>query len=141
MRGIPAGKLRDPVTLQRPAVATDVGVVPGVVQLPTGEIDLSNSANWVNLDASGANRRANVRSMQLQAPEGMIAAGAGTESYFSDEVRAVATHVMLIRRDSITTQLNSSCRVLWYGTALNIKAINDSGPQSFELTIALKEPD
>lgn len=141
MRGIKAGTLRDPVTLQRPATPKDVGNVPGVIQLATGEIDHTLDRNWVNLDDSTANRRANVRSMSLEAPEGLMAAGAGNESYFSDEVRAVATHVMLIRRDSITTRLDSSCRVLWYGTRLNIKAINDSGPQSFELTIALKSQD
>ena len=136
--GIKAGDLRDPVTLQRPATIADLGVVPGVVQLPSGEIDLTNQANWLNLEDPNINRRANVRSMSLVAPEGTLAAGAGNESYFSDEVRAVATHVMMIRRDSITTQLNASCRVLWYGTKLNIRAINDSGPQSFELTVALK---
>jgi hypothetical protein len=138
MRGIPAGKLRDPVTLQRPAVAADINNVPGIVGVPTGEIDITKDCNWVNLEDSNVNRRADVRSMSLEAPEGLMAAGAGNEAYFSDQVRAIATHVMLIRRDSITTQLNASCRVLWYGQALEIKAINDSGPQSFELTVALK---
>ena len=134
-----SARYRDSVILQRPAVASDVGTVASVVQLPTGEIDKANPANWINLETNL--RAANVRSMSLRGPEGPVNSGSGGESYFSDQVRAVSTHVCEIRRDSVTTMLDATCRMLWSGMVLNIKGINDSGPKSRELIIALKSDD